>query len=243
MILKVSVPSRFHFKAVPTFKTMLLQRQGEVHYIGGADILPPPLDSKREAEMIAMLGKEGEKEARSVLIEHNLRLVVYIAKKFDNTSVGVEDLISIGTIGLIKAISSFDAGKGKLSTYASRCIDNELLMLLRSKKKSAREVSLFEPIGTDKEGNEINLLDIIEQDQVDVTEQMEFCENAKKMKRLLAEVLNDREREIIYLRYGLLTGRDVTQREIGEALHISRSYVSRIEKKALSKLRKKFEEG
>lgn len=242
MILKVSVPSRFHFKAVPTFKTMLLQRQGEVHYIGGADILPPPLDSKREAEMIAMLGKEGEKEARSVLIEHNLRLVVYIAKKFDNTSVGVEDLISIGTIGLIKAISSFDAGKGKLSTYASRCIDNELLMLLRSKKKSAREVSLFEPIGTDKEGNEINLLDIIEQDQVDVTEQMEFCENAKKMKRLLAEVLNDREREIIYLRYGLLTGRDVTQREIGEALHISRSYVSRIEKKALSKLREKFEE-
>ena len=155
----------------------------------------------------------------------------------------MEDLISIGTIGLIKAISSFDAGKGKLSTYASRCIDNELLMLLRSKKKSAREVSLFEPIGTDKEGNEINLLDIIEQDQVDVTEQMEFCENAKKMKRLLAEVLNDREREIIYLRYGLLTGRDVTQREIGEALHISRSYVSRIEKKALSKLRKKFEEG
>ena len=129
--------------------------------------------------------------------------------------------------------------RGKLSTYASRCIDNELLMLLRSKKKSAREVSLFEPIGTDKEGNEINLLDIIEQEQTEVTEQMEFCENAKKVKRLLTEVLSDREREIIYLRYGLLTGRDVTQREIGEALHISRSYVSRIEKKALGKLRVK----
>ena len=176
------------------------------------------------------------------MIERNLRLVAHIAKKYQNVDEDMEDLISIGTIGLIKAISSFDAGKGKLSTYASRCIDNELLMLLRSKKKSAREVSLFEPIGTDKEGNEINLLDIIEQEQTEVTEQMEFCENAKKVKRLLTEVLSDREREIIYLRYGLLTGRDVTQREIGEALHISRSYVSRIEKKALLKLREKFEE-
>ena len=205
-----------------------------------------PLRCSEEAYYLQLL-KEGNgeeaKKAREILIERNLRLVAHIAKKYQNVDEDMEDLISIGTIGLIKAISSFDAGKGKLSTYASRCIDNELLMLLRSKKKSAREVSLFEPIGTDKEGNEINLLDIIEQDQVDVTEQMEFCENAKKMKRLLAEVLNDREREIIYLRYGLLTGRDVTQREIGEALHISRSYVSRIEKKALSKLRKKFEEG
>ena len=205
-----------------------------------------PLSASEEAYYLQLL-KEGNgeeaKKAREILIERNLRLVAHIAKKYQNVDEDMEDLISIGTIGLIKAISSFDAGKGKLSTYASRCIDNELLMLLRSKKKSAREVSLFEPIGTDKEGNEINLLDIIEQDQVDVTEQMEFCENAKKMKRLLAEVLNDREREIIYLRYGLLTGRDVTQREIGEALHISRSYVSRIEKKALSKLRKKFEEG
>ena len=147
MILKVSVPSRFHFKAVPTFKTMLLQRQGEVHYIGGADILPPPLDSKREAEMIAMLGKEGEKEARSVLIEHNLRLVVYIAKKFDNTSVGVEDLISIGTIGLIKAINTFKAEKNiKLATYASRCIENEILMYLRRNNKTRMEVSIDEPL-------------------------------------------------------------------------------------------------
>lgn len=205
-----------------------------------------PLTAAEEAHYIQALQQgDGEEAARAreILIERNLRLVAHIAKKYQNVDEDMEDLISIGTIGLIKAISSFDAGKGKLSTYASRCIDNELLMLLRSKKKSAREVSLFEPIGTDKEGNEINLLDIIEQDQVDVTEQMEFCENAKKMKRLLAEVLNDREREIIYLRYGLLTGRDVTQREIGEALHISRSYVSRIEKKALSKLRKKFEEG
>lgn len=204
-----------------------------------------PLSASEEAYYLQQL-KEGNgeeaKKAREILIERNLRLVAHIAKKYQNVDEDMEDLISIGTIGLIKAISSFDAGKGKLSTYASRCIDNELLMLLRSKKKSAREVSLFEPIGTDKEGNEINLLDIIEQEQPEVTEQMEFCENAKKVKRLLTEVLSDREREIIYLRYGLLTGRDVTQREIGEALHISRSYVSRIEKKALLKLREKFEE-
>ncbi|MBO5055923.1 MAG: RNA polymerase sporulation sigma factor SigK [Lachnospiraceae bacterium] len=202
-----------------------------------------PLSASEEAYYLRLLkegnGDEAEK-AREILIERNLRLVAHIAKKYQNVDEDMEDLISIGTIGLIKAISSFDAGKGKLSTYASRCIDNELLMLLRSKKKSAREVSLFEPIGTDKEGNEINLLDIIEQEQTDVTEQMELCENTKKMKRLLDEVLNDREREIIYLRYGLLTGRDVTQREIGEALNISRSYVSRIEKRALAKLREGF---
>ena len=128
----------------------------------------------------------------------------------------------------------------KLSTFASRCIDYELLILLRSNKKSRGEVSLFEPIGTDKEGNEINLLDIIEHEQEDITEQMELYENTKKLVRLLDEVLSDREREIIYLRYGLLTGKEVTQREIGELLHISRSYVSRIEKRALLKLREGF---
>ena len=168
--------------------------------------------------------------------------MAHIAKKYQNVDEDMEDLISIGTIGLIKAISSFDAGKGKLSTYASRCIDNELLMLLRSKKKSRGEVSLFEPIGTDKEGNEINLLDIMEHEQVDITEQMALYENTKKLAKLLGEVLTDREREIICLRYGLLTGKEVTQREIGELLNISRSYVSRIEKKALNKLREKFEE-
>lgn len=177
------------------------------------------------------------------MIERNLRLVAHIAKKYQNVDEEMEDLISIGTIGLIKAISSFDAGKGKLSTYASRCIDNELLMLLRSKKKSSREVSLFEPIGTDKEGNEINLLDIIEHEEEDVTEQMALCENVRKLEKLLDKVLTGREREIIFLRYGLATGREVTQREIGEKLHISRSYVSRIEKKALSKLRERFEQG
>lgn len=205
-----------------------------------------PLSASEEAYYLQMLkegsGEEAEK-ARDILIERNLRLVAHIAKKYQNVDEDMEDLISIGTIGLIKAISSFDAVRGKLSTYASRCIDNELLMLLRSRKKSSREVSLYEPIGTDKEGNEINLLDIIEQDQTDVTDQMELCENTKKLKTLLTEVLSDREREIIYLRYGLLTGKEVTQREIGEALHISRSYVSRIEKRALLKLREGFEHG
>lgn len=205
-----------------------------------------PLSASEEAYYLQMLkegsGEEAEK-ARDILIERNLRLVAHIAKKYQNVDEDMEDLISIGTIGLIKAISSFDAVRGKLSTYASRCIDNELLMLLRSRKKSSREVSLYEPIGTDKEGNEINLLDIIEQEQTDVTEKMELCENTKKLQNLLSEVLNEREREIIYLRYGLLNGREVTQREIGEALHISRSYVSRIEKRALLKLREGFENG
>ena len=202
-----------------------------------------PLSAAEEAHYIQILKTGNNKEAaraREILIERNLRLVAHIAKKYQNVDEDMEDLISIGTIGLIKAISSFDAGKGKLSTYASRCIDNELLMLLRSKKKSSREVSLFQPIGTDKEGNEISLLDIIEHEQEDITDKMELCENTRKLVKLLDEVLTDREREIIFLRYGLLSGKEVTQREIGEALNISRSYVSRIEKRALLKLREGF---
>ena len=202
-----------------------------------------PLSALEEAYYLQQL-KEGNseeaKQARNILIERNLRLVAHIAKKYQNVDEDMEDLISIGTIGLIKAVSSFDAGKGKLSTYASRCIDNELLMLLRTKKKSSREVSLFEPIGTDKEGNEINLLDIIEHEQEDITEQMELYENTKKLIGLLDKLLTAREKEIIFLRYGLACGREVTQREIGEMLHISRSYVSRIEKRALQKLREGF---
>lgn len=205
-----------------------------------------PLSAAEEAYYIQVLQKGNSveaKKARDILVERNLRLVAHIAKKYQNVDEDMEDLISIGTIGLIKAIASFDAGKGKLSTYASRCIDNELLMLLRSKKKNSREVSLFEPIGTDKEGNEINLLDIIEQDRVDITDQIELYDNTKKLAGLLKVVLNEREREIIYLRYGLATGKEVTQREIGEYLHISRSYVSRIEKKALLKLKAEFEKN
>ena len=203
-----------------------------------------PLTAEEEAQYIQMLQQgsiEKAKEAREILIERNLRLVAHIAKKYQNVDEDMEDLISIGTIGLIKAVASFDSGKGKLSTYASRSIDNELLMLLRSKKKISKEVSLHEPIGTDREGNEISLLDIIESEQVDVIERMELGGNIRKLGKAL-RTLDEREREIIYLRYGLATGKEVTQREIGEMLSISRSYVSRIEKRALQKLRRLFEQ-
>ena len=203
-----------------------------------------PLTAKEEAEYLRQLKVEDVRQrqrAKDILVEHNLRLVAHIAKKYQNVDEDMEDLISTGTIGLIKAIDSFDAGKGKLSTYASRCIDNELLMLLRAKKKKSREVSLYEPIGTDREGNEINLLDIIEQEQTDVIEQMEVKEHLKRLSGLIDEKLDDREKEILNLRYGLVDDKEVTQREIGKNLGISRSYVSRIEKKALEKLREGFE--
>ena len=203
-----------------------------------------PLSAKDEAVYLGRLktGSERERwEAKGILVERNLRLVAHIAKKYQNVDEDMEDLISIGTIGLIKAIDSFDAGKGKLSTYASRCIDNELLMLLRAKKKTSREVSLYEPIGTDREGNEISLLDVIEQDQVDVSDRMEVEDKLHRLKGLITDRLSDREQEIILMRYGLLSGQEITQREIGHRLGISRSYVSRIEKRALEKLKQGYE--
>lgn len=203
-----------------------------------------PLTAKEEAVYLNLLqtGEDAERsDAKELLIEHNLRLVAHIAKKYQNVDEEMEDMISIGTIGLIKAIDSFDAGKGKLSTYASRCIDNELLMFLRAKKKTSREVSLYEPIGTDREGNEISLLDIIEQDQIDVIDRMEAEDKLSRLSGLIHDKLNDREREIITLRYGLTSEYEVTQREIGRKMGISRSYVSRIEKRALEKLREAYE--
>ncbi len=203
-----------------------------------------PLSSEEEASYIQVL-KEGKgkavSEAKEILIERNLRLVAHIAKKYQNVDEDMEDLISIGTIGLIKAVGSFDVSKGsRLATYAARCIDNELLMLLRSKKKTSREVSLYEPIGTDKEGNEINLLDIIEQEQEEVVDRITLDDNIKKLAGLVEKVLDEREKEIIKMRYGLMNGEEITQREIGQRLGISRSYVSRIEKRALLKLREEF---
>lgn len=203
-----------------------------------------PLTAKEEAVYLNMMetGSEAERLwARETLIEHNLRLVAHIAKKYQNVDEETEDMISIGTIGLIKAIASFDSGKGKLSTYASRCIDNELLMFLRARKKTSREVSLYEPIGTDREGNEINLLDIIEQEQVDVVDRLEEENKLSRLPGLIRDRLNEREQEIITLRYGLTSEYEVTQREIGRKLGISRSYVSRIEKRALEKLRAAYE--
>ncbi len=202
-----------------------------------------PLTQGEEAEYIRLLQQGNEQEAqqaRQILVERNLRLVAHIAKKYQGMDEELEDLISIGCIGLIKAVDTFDAGKGRLATYACRCIDNELLMMLRAKKKSAREVSLYEPIGQDKEGKEIQLVDIIETGQTDIVEEMELQKNIARMYKLLNSCLNGREREILVLRYGLTGGQELTQNEIGKRMGISRSYVSRIEKKALKKLYDKF---
>ena len=202
--------------------------------------------SKEEEEHYLDLLKNGNpqesQEAKEILIERNLRLVAHIVKKYQNTDVENQDLISIGTIGLIKAILSYDTNKNsKLATYAAKCIENELLMMLRSKRKFAREVSIYEPIGTDKEGNEISLLDILKQEQPDIVEEMDNRENISQLQDIINVCLNQREKEIILLRYGLITGKEVTQREIGEYYGISRSHISRIEKKALLKLRAEFE--
>lgn len=244
MYIKMNLPGKMGIRIIPSFYSMFLKKKNEVHYIGGSEVLPPPLDAIDEAHYIQGLvngEEESLKEARSMLIEHNLRLVVYIAKKFDNTGVGVEDLISIGTIGLIKAVVTFNADKGnRLAAYASKCIENEILMYLRSKKKSNKEVSLYEPIGTDREGNEIKLYDIIETDEEDVSEKIYLRENIQKLYEKVESELSDRERLVLKMRYGLYSGEEYTQREIARQLGISRSYVSRIEKSAVEKLRKVF---
>ena len=185
--------------------------------------------------------KQGSLEAKDILIQRNLRLVAHIVKKYQGAAEELDDLISIGTIGLIKAIQTFDFQKAsRLSTYAARCIDNELLMLLRSRKKSSKEVSLYEPIGTDKEGNEISLLDVIETEPVDVVKNYSLKQDIDYLYQLLPKVLSPRDQEIITLRYGLYGQKELTQREIAKRLNISRSYVSRIEKNALLKLREHF---
>lgn len=201
-----------------------------------------PLTPEEEKECIERM-KEGDLKAKHQLIEHNLRLVAHVAKKYQASDEYMEDLISIGTIGLIKAVGTFKTDKQiKLATYAARCIDNELLMYFRGKKKTSREVSLYEPIGTDKEGNQINLLDIAADEEVDVVEKMEECENIRKLYGYLPQILTDREEHVITMRYGVLGEEPHTQREVAATLGISRSYVSRIEKKALAKLRRQFEE-
>ena len=243
MIVKVSVPNRFQFKAVSSFTTMLWQKKGEVHYIGGADILPPPLESKREAEMISRLGTEGEKEARALLIEHNLRLVAHMIKKYYANSKDQDELISIGTVGLIKAVNTFDASKGsKFATYAGRCIENEILMHFRGQKKTANDVYIDEPIDTDKDGNTLTLMDIVA-DSSDVFEQVDLTIRSKQLYRYLDKCLEPRELDIITRRYGLYNHMPQTQREVADRLGISRSYVSRIEKRALSKLKAMYDAG
>ena len=202
-----------------------------------------PLNATEEKEYLSRL-KEGDQEAKKILVERNMRLVAHVTKKYQNAGEDMEDLISIGTIGLIKAVSTFHEDHGsKLATYAARCIENELLMYFRSRKKCSREVSLYEPIGTDKEGNQIQLVDLLEVDDKDVVEQMELRRQILMLYKLISYALDERERQILQLRYGLNNRASVTQREIADRLHISRSYVSRIEKKALGKLRERFEQG
>jgi len=199
-----------------------------------------PLTLEQETECLQRM-KNGDLEARNELILRNMRLVAHVAKKYQSREDELEDLISIGTIGLIKAVSTYKEEYGsRLATYAVRCIDNELLMHFRAKKKTSREMSLYEPIGTDKEGNQIHLVDVIVSEEIDVVEQMELNQKAEKLTRIISEVLSGRELFIIINRYGLFNKEPMTQREIADKLGISRSYVSRIEKKALEKLKNAF---
>ena len=201
---------------------------------------PNPLTPSEEKQYIQQY-TEGDLHAKHILIEHNLRLVAHVVKKCQYLDEDPEDLISIGTIGLIKAVVTFNADKGnRLAAYASKCIENEVLMYLRSKKKSNKEVSLYEPIGTDREGNEIKLYDIIETDEEDVSEKIYLRENIQKLYEKVESELSDRERLVLKMRYGLYSGEEYTQREIARQLGISRSYVSRIEQSAVEKLRKVF---
>lgn len=212
-------------------------------YIMQSNSFPKPLSREEEAKYLKLYA-EGDKDAKDILIERNLRLVAHIVKKYHNTGKDIDDLISIGTIGLIKAISTYNPDKGtRLATYAARCIDNEILMSIRSSRKFKMEYSLHEPIGADKEGNEINLLDILGTDTDEVINEVDLRLQTRKLYKLIDKILKDREKIIIKLRYGLIDGERKTQREIAEMLGISRSYVSRIESRAIDKLNKAMDKN
>ena len=210
-----------------------------VFYIGGSDILPPPLEKDAEEEAIVAL-RQGDEAARQLLIEHNLRLVVYISKRFENTGINIEDLISIGTIGLIKAVNTFNSGKNiKLATYASRCIENEILMYLRKINAQRTEVSFDEPLNTDWDGNELLLSDILGTDEDEVYRPLEDDADRQMLMEAI-DSLDQREREIILLRFGLPQGREYTQKEVADLLGISQSYISRLEKRIMLRLRREI---
>lgn len=209
----------------------------ELHYIGGSDTLPPPLSREREAELLERIGEE---DARKELIEHNLRLVVYIARRFENTGVGIEDLISIGTIGLIKAVGTYRTDKNiKLATYASRCIENEILMYLRKTSSQKTELSFDEPLNTDWDGNELLLSDILGTDGDLVMRPIEADVDRQLLRQAL-EKLDERERTIITLRFGLGGGEEQTQKEVADQMGISQSYISRLEKRIIQRLKKEM---
>lgn len=208
-------------------------------HVKGAGSFPPPLSAEREAELLEK-SRNGDDDARNELIEHNLRLVAHIVKKYYNTGADQDDMISIGTIGLIKAVSTFNTDKGiHLATYASRCIENEILMFFRNQKKTAQDVFISDPIDTDKDGNTLTLIDVIA-DKSDIADEIDTKIKVEKLQVILPVCLTERERLIIEMRYGLCGREELTQREIAKKLNISRSYVSRIEKSALEKLRKQF---
>lgn len=242
MLLKISMPGQFQFRMIQDWKSVFFHRGGDIHYIGGAEILPPPLEPGEEAACIEKLGGEQNDKARNTLVEHNLRLVVYIAKKFDNTGVGVEDLISIGTIGLMKAINTFNPTKNiKLATYASRCIENEILMYLRRNNKTKLEVSIDEPLNVDWDGNELLLSDILGTSEDIIYKDIEK-EVDRSLLRKALETLSEREQTIIRLRFGIddKLGQELTQKEVADLLGISQSYISRLEKKIMKRLKKEI---
>lgn len=242
MVIKVSIPNKFQLKIIPGLRSVFFSKKGDIHYIGGAEVLPPPLTPAQEQEILGELDDENNLSAKSRLIEHNLRLVVYIAKKFDNTGVGVEDLISIGTIGLIKSINTFNPGKNiKLATYASRCIENEILMYLRRNNKTKMEVSIDEPLNVDWDGNELLLSDVLGTDEDVIYKDIED-EVEKNLLVTAIEKLNEREKTIISLRFGLNSddGEEMTQKEVADLLGISQSYISRLEKKIIRRLKKEI---
>jgi RNA polymerase sporulation-specific sigma factor len=223
--------------------SLLLQILSNFYYLAlhvtGAGSFPAPLSSKRETELLEK-SRAGDLDARNKLIEHNLRLVAHIVKKYYATGSNQDDLISIGTIGLIKAVSTFKSDKNiRLATYAARCIENEILMYFRNQKKSAQDVYISDPIDTDKEGNALTLIDVIANDS-DIVEELDVQMKVEKLRQIIEKVLDERELEIIELRYGLNNKPELTQREIAKKLNISRSYVSRIEKSALKKLKRQF---
>lgn len=226
-------------KTVHKLRMWLYRRRGGVYYINGSEVLPAPLPREEEAQLILRLHVDDN--ARQILIEHNLRLVVYIAKRFENTGAGLEDLVSIGTIGLIKAINTFRADKNiKLATYASRCIENEILMYIRKHSGSRVEVSIDEPLNTDWDGNELLLSDILGSEEDEITGEIQQMEERRLIRRAVAS-LGDREREIIELRYGMSGKRELTQKEVADRLGISQSYISRLEKKIIARLREEIE--
>lgn len=219
---------------------LLFGAMPDLHYINGPDTLPPPLTPQEEQQALCGLAA-GEGAARDALITHNLRLVVYIAKKFESSTAGVEDMISIGTIGLIKAVNTFEPGKNiKLATYASRCIENEILMYLRKSSNRRQDASIDEPLNTDSDGNELLLMDVLTSDQAQVGEELE--RNAERSALLAAvQALNPRERQIMELRFGLRDGVEHTQKEVADSIGISQSYISRLEKRIIKRLRQQIE--